>query len=364
MPGDPTAGALGRATRPSGRAFANLPQARAWVAAESEGAIELAARLAGEALGATSASTSTTAADAAGSARLATAVDLLIALSAFSQDAHYGQLSLAARALADAAALTGDQGARGRAAFLCGTVALGATRLGEARTETRRAVAACRAAGDTVILRQALNDLGLIEHSQRHYQEAIACYDEAIALARELGDRSGELMTRVNAAMSRLRSGRAQEAADACEAALPELRELRDSPGTAYGLYVLGLALYDLGRYEEAALRYTECLTIATDTGIRAREAHARYRLADTLRAMGRPRQALREARTALEICQELGAERDQGLALVVIGRALAQLGDLAAARERLTRARELFERLALPNAEDVTVLLAELDEA
>ncbi|MCX4745279.1 tetratricopeptide repeat protein [Kitasatospora sp. NBC_01287] len=369
VPGDPTTGALGRPDRAGavGLVFPSLARARDWVAAESAGAIELAARVAAEADGRASDRADGRASDRAdgrASDRLAAAIDLLIALSAFSQDAQYGRLSSTTRALAAAAAPTGDRGAQGRAAFLRGTVALGATRLGEAETQARLAIEACRAAGDTVILRQALNDLGLIAHSRRRYEEATACYDEAIALARELGDRSGELMTRVNAAMSRLRSGRAQEAAEACEAALPELRALRDGAGTAYALYVLGLALFDLGRYEEAALRFTECLTIATDTGLRAREAHARYRLADTLRAMGRPRQALREAGTALEICQELGAERDQGLALVVIGRALAQLGELDTARERLGEARELFERLALPNAADVTELLVELNDA
>ncbi|MGF1427691.1 tetratricopeptide repeat protein, partial [Kitasatospora sp. LaBMicrA B282] len=331
--------------------FRTLPQARAWVAAESAGAIALAARLADQA------------ADRPDRPdRAAAAIDLLIALSAFSQDAHYGPLADAARALAATAALGGDQRTRGRARFLCGTIALAATRIGEAELQTRLAVEACRAAGDTVILRQALNDLGLIAHNQREYQEAVRCYREAIALARELGDRSGELMTRVNAAMSLLRSGQRQQAVEACEAALPELRALRDSACTAYGLYVLGLALHELGRYEEAALRYTECLTIATDAGIRAREGHARYRLADALRAMGRPQQALREARQALAICEELGAERDQGLALVVIGRALAEVGEPAAAREQLTRAHGLFERLALPNAADVAVLLADLD--
>jgi len=64
-----------------------------------------------------------------------------------------------------------------------------------------------------------------------------------------------------------------------------------------------------------------------------------------------------------VEMGRELGAERDQGLALVVIGRALAQLGERDTARERLGEARELFERLALPNAADVTDLLAELNE-
>ncbi|MFJ5921004.1 AfsR/SARP family transcriptional regulator [Kitasatospora sp. NPDC092948] len=353
VPGDPTAGALGRPAGPgpAGPEFGSLRAARSWVTAELPGAIALAGRLAG-------------AEPACAPADLSTAIDLLIALSPFSPDCHHGQLAATAGALVRASVRGGDRRAEGRARFLNGTVALGTTRLTEARTEARLAVAACREVGDTVILRQALNDLGLIAHTLRRFDEAIDCYDEAIDLARRLGHRSGELATTVNAAMSRLRGGRPAEAALACEEVLAEVRALRDTAGTAYALYVLGLALHDLGRFEEAAVRFTECLTLASDAGLRARQAHAGYRLADSLRAQGHPQQAVHRAEEALVICEELGAERDRALALVVLGRALADLGHTEPARRRLRQAHALFERLALPNAADTEALLDQLAPA
>ncbi|WP_371501635.1 tetratricopeptide repeat protein [Kitasatospora sp. NBC_00374] len=349
VPGDPTAGALGPLRAP-GPAFADLAAARAWAHTESEGALALAAQTAADRDG-----------DGVDGDALRTAIDLLIALSPFHQDTRYGQLAPTGRLLAEAAGLRGDRQAEGRARFLCGTIALKDTRLAEAEHEARLAVLACREAGDTAVLRQALNDLGLVAQFLRRYDEAIRSFDEAIGLARDLGHRSGEIATTVNAALARVRSGRAAEAVPACEGVLPGLRQLGDQPGTCYALYVLGLALHATGRYQEAVLRYGECLDIATAAGIRQRVAHARYRMADTLRVLGRHREAQTQAEAALRLCEDLGSDRDQGHALVVLGRTLAERGRAEEARASLLRASALFARLGLPDVADVEALLGDL---
>ncbi|WP_224282019.1 tetratricopeptide repeat protein, partial [Streptomyces sp. LS1784] len=263
-----------------------------------------------------------------------------------------------AQALAAAAARRADHRAAGRAHFLRGNVALAATRLEEAEAASRLAVAASRSAGDTVILRQALNDLGLVCQFLSRYDEAVEHYDEALSLARELGHRSGALVTTVNAALARVRSGRAAEAVPICHEVLAELRTRHDDPGRAYTLYVLGLALHGLERHEEAVTWFGECLAVASAAGLRARAAHARYRMADSLRSLGRTDEALEHAGQALELCEELGAERDQGHALVVLGRTLADLGREAEAYGRLREAHRIFLRLGLPEAREVARLL------
>ncbi|MFD6185082.1 BTAD domain-containing putative transcriptional regulator [Streptomyces goshikiensis] len=350
VPGDPVAGALGP-LRAEPLSFAGLEPARTWALTESETALALAAQIAGCARPD----------HPARPGRLRAAIDLLIALSPFHEDTRYGQLAPTGLLLAEAAARHGDRKAEGRARFLCGTIALKDTRLAEAETEARLAVLACREAGDTVVLRQALNDLGLVAQFLRRFDEAIACFDEAIALARELDHRSGEYATTVNAALARVRSGRAHEAVPACEAVLPGLREMDDRHGICYALYVLGLALHATGRYEEAIARYGECLAVAGPAGIRQRVAHARYRMADTLRAVGRHAEAQEQAEAALSLCRDLGSDRDSGHALVVLGRTLAERGRAEEARSRLLSASALFAKLGLPDVADVEELLAGL---
>ncbi|MFE6750922.1 BTAD domain-containing putative transcriptional regulator [Kitasatospora purpeofusca] len=346
VPGDPAAGALGPAHSP-GVPLSGRDAAREWAAVERAGAVALAAQVAAD--------------PAAGlGAALRAATDLLIALTPFVLTPPSRQLAATADALAEAAARHGDVRAEGRAHFLRGNVALAATRLDAAEAASRRAVEAARAAGDSVILRQALNDLGLICQFLSRYDEAVDHYDEALLLANRLGHRSGALVTTVNAALARVRSGRADEAVTICHEALAELRTRQDDPGRAYTLYVLGLAHHALGRHEEAVTWFGECLAVSVAAGLRDRAAHARYRLADSLRELGRADEALDHAEQALRLCEELGAERDQAQALVVLGCALADLGRGSEAGARLREAHAIFRRLGLPEAAEVAGLLAE----
>ncbi|MDH6708750.1 DNA-binding SARP family transcriptional activator [Kitasatospora sp. MAA19] len=357
VPGDPAAGTLGPA-RGAGVGLDGPDGARAWAEAEGSGAIALAAQVAGWTVADDTASAPPAPADGAAPDPLRAAIDLLIALTPFVLAPPSRQLATTAEALAAAAVHRADHRAAGRAHFLCGNVALAATRLEEAEASSRLAVAASRSAGDTVILRQALNDLGLVCQFLSRYDEAVEHYDEALLLARELGHRSGALVTTVNAALARVRSGRAAEAVPICHEVLAELRTRHDDPGRAYTLYVLGLALHGLGRHEEAVTWFGECLAVASAAGLAARAAHARYRMADSLRSLGRTDEALEHAGQALVLCEELGAERDQGQALVVLGRTLADLGREAEAWDRLREAHRIFVRLGLPEAGEVAGLL------
>jgi tetratricopeptide (TPR) repeat protein len=355
VPGDPVSGTLGPARSP-GLVFADLAAAKLWVAAEFDGIVAAAE----QAIARDGAS----AGPGGATELLRAAVDLLIAVSPFGRDVRYGSLARAALAAAASAERSGDRWALGRARFLSGNAALQATRLTEAETQSRLAVAASREAGDEVILRQALNDLGLVAQFLSRHDEAVACYDEAILLARRLDHRSGEVATILNAALARVRSGRAAGAVSACEGVLATLSrgDGCDGPGggtaRSYALYVLGLALHQVGRFEEAIARYGECVALCRAVGLREREAHACHRLADSLRMVGRLEEAAESAESALLLCRETRSERDEGHALVALGRALTELGRGAEARDRFEQALAVYDRLGLPEALEVTALL------
>ncbi|MFD8595144.1 BTAD domain-containing putative transcriptional regulator [Kitasatospora sp. NPDC059646] len=279
---------------------------------------------------------------------LRAAADLLIALSPFGPGERAGRPGPAERALV-AAAVSGDRRAEGGARFLQRGSRLAAARLDDARAEALAAEAASRAAGDTVRLRQVLDELGLIAQILHRNAEAIGRFEESVALARESGHRSGAAAATVSAALSRVRRGQAAEAATVCEQLLPEVRSLGDTAGTAYTLYVLGLALHGLGCYPQAAERLRECRALAAAAGRRERQALAGFRLADTLCALGRPEQALVEAEFALALTIRTGARRDRGYALQALGRVLADLRRPAGFRDRLHETHRIFERLGLP---------------
>ncbi|MEW1656669.1 MULTISPECIES: BTAD domain-containing putative transcriptional regulator [unclassified Streptomyces] len=337
VPGDPVGAILGG--RPaSGPRFAALAEARAWVAEEFDCAANAAALAAQSPAGSEP-------------RILRTASDLLVALSPFGREIPYLQLAVAARKVADTAAARGDDQAEARARFVCGNAALQYTQLAEAELHTRLATEACRRAGDEIILRQILNDRGLIAQWQWRFTDAVDFYDRAIELARRLGHRSGELATELNAAQARLRSGRATEAVGVCEAALDRLRAQQDPHGTSYAWYVHGMALHELGRHADAVASYTACLGVCAAARLRGREAQARFRLSESLRDLGRYDEALAEAKRALALSEELGAQRERGHCLLALARALAATGDGATASARARQAHEVFTALGLPDA-------------
>ncbi|MFF7636794.1 BTAD domain-containing putative transcriptional regulator [Kitasatospora sp. NPDC008050] len=347
VPGDLVADSLGPLRSP-GLRFRDVHEARSWTIDEIGRIMAVALDTVGRP------------SDPEGR-RLRTAVDLLIAVSPFCTDVRFEGLAQVALALAREAELRGDQRAYGRAQLLCSIIALQADRAADTEEHARLAIRASQSTDDKVILRQALNNLGVAVMFLRRFDEAVVCFDEAIVLARALGHRSGQAATMINAALARVRSGHAAEAIPTCETVLVLLRSLGDLPGIAYSLYVLALALHEQGRYEDAVARYTECLAVCRSAGIRGREVHALYRLAETLRRTGQYEDAVRYATEAVTRCEEIGAVRDQAYALVALGQAQADLGSTDTARVQLTRAQQLFARLGLPDAQDVGQLLDRL---
>ncbi|MFD7584507.1 BTAD domain-containing putative transcriptional regulator [Kitasatospora sp. NPDC059811] len=338
--------------------FADLADARRWARTETPGAVALAAAVATDTLrvlpdGQPSAMTD-----------LRAAVNLLIALSPLGLGAVGGRAEDATRTLIAAAVAAGDRCAEGRSRFLLGTVLLARARLGEAGAQARQAAEACREAEDPAVLRQALNDLGLIAQAEGRHEEAIAAFDEAVVLARQLGHRSGEVASTANAALSRIRTGHAATAVQTCQRILAEPGGTADVAMTAYVHYVLGLAYQELGRLDDAAAQLQSCICCAGVTGDLNRESAARSRLADVLRLLGRLDEAVQQAERALDLAEEGGRQRERALAHLVLAHAMTARGDHHAARHQEAKARLLLSRLSAPEAADVTSMLAALATA
>ncbi|WP_405532482.1 NB-ARC domain-containing protein [Streptomyces avidinii] len=240
VPGDPIGDALGPASAP-GPEFADHPGAHHWAVRETDNAVALAAQVARTALAAEAVEPDHPRAACARRSQddLRAAVDLLIALSPFGPDPRDPRPAATLQGLLDAAMRVGDRWAEGRCHFLRGSAALAASRLTDAALHTRRAVEVCREAGDTVILRQALNDLGLLTQYLGSPTEAAGHFDEAIALARQLGHRPAEAATAINAALAQVRAGRAAEVFAVCGDLSARSHDEPDDAGTAYALQVL-----------------------------------------------------------------------------------------------------------------------------
>lgn len=273
--------------------------------------------------------------------------DILVALSFFKGELPLESWRGIIGPLIKSAVRCGDLCAESRAHLVNGIMALDVTQLEKAEKEFQLTVEQCREIDDAVILRQALNYLGLVEQLQDRFTEAMAHYEKSIALARQLGHTSGEVAATINTALLMVRSGQPQKSEQICMELLERFVNL-DDEGLSYTHYVLGLTQHALGRYDEAVTWYEQCLARCVSAGIRSRESFVRFRLADSLCALSEPVRAMSEASKAAEMCKESGDERNLAFALLALSTAERDVGELASARSHATRAYAILSRLGI----------------
>ncbi|QER90449.1 AfsR/SARP family transcriptional regulator [Streptomyces tendae] len=354
--GDPVQDTLARSSKPGIR-FTTVAEARAWAMAEAETVLSLAAQVArGVRTGSLSGGE-----DDFPDSLLRSAIDMLIAFSAFQADVGVAAWAEVTELLTATAERCSDNQAEGRARFLEGTIALAMGRFARAREQATTAIRLCRASGDLVILQQVLNDLGLETHMRGDLENALHHYQEAIVLSRRMGHRAGEITTRLNSALLYVNKGVLGEALCICEEVLSKGADLSHS-AEAYAYYILGLARYAGGDFREAAEWQEKALALCLAARLPVREAQVRFRLADALRELGELDRAVEEAERSVVLCEQAGNLRHHHLALLVLGHVHVALGHLDEARTHLVRAHESLAALGVPEAERAAALLTRLE--
>jgi tetratricopeptide (TPR) repeat protein len=164
-------------------------------------------------------------------------------------------------------------------------------------------------------------------------RQAIASYEQALALARETGDRQSEGRWLGNLGNAYFTLGEVRQALAYHEQALAIAREIGDRRGEGAWLGNLGLAYADLGEVRQAIASYEQALAIAHEIGDRQREGLCLGNLGAAYVALGEVRQALASYEQALALAREIGAKEVQSEALLGLSTAHYHLGNLADAR-------------------------------
>lgn len=121
--------------------------------------------------------------------------------------------------------------------------------------------------------------LGLANAALGDAQEAIECHQQALTIAREMGDRRGEGAHLVNLGLAYRALGKPAQAIAHYEHALLILREIGDRRAEGADLGNLGLAYSDMGHTREAIRYYEEALAIHREIGDRGGEANQSWNL-------------------------------------------------------------------------------------
>jgi tetratricopeptide (TPR) repeat protein len=216
----------------------------------------------------------------------------------------------------------------------------------EAGAAWSRGLGLARESGDRAGELNALEGLARCARRQEDGPaRALAHYREAAALARDLGDGPAEGRLRNTIGILEWERGAYDSALGEYQRALALYEALGDRPSRGLMLNSVGVTLKALGRREEARTCLEQAIAFHREAEQPLLEAHALAALGDLHRESAELSAAERDYRRSLQLRRALGDRRGEGWML-------AQLAQLELAQGRADRARDLAGEAAAIAAE------------
>ncbi|MFC8425829.1 BTAD domain-containing putative transcriptional regulator [Streptomyces sp. NPDC057236] len=295
---------------------------------------------------------------AAGSARLRRAVDLLLAakdLTESGADSH--QYEMTARAMCDATRSAADALAEGRARTALSDVLLVSGRVQQAEEQARIAMGLASSVRDATAVSWVANSLGLLCLHQGRFADGKPFFEQAIEGFRAADNRPCEATSLGNLSRAHLGMDNVATAVEIAERGLAVHTEIGRTVRLANGHFALGVALTRADRHAEALSQFSDALRIFSDHRQRLWEGATNFRIAEVHLAAHRPAPAAQHAEQALALgC--IGGDRMRGNVLTLLGRALSMLGQADRATACWREALSLYEQNGAAEAAEVRALL------
>jgi tetratricopeptide (TPR) repeat protein len=197
-----------------------------------------------------------------------------------------------------------------------------------------QALTIAREVGDRRGEGEALGSLGIALRGSEQAERVIELHEEAIASAREIGDRRIEGIWLGHLGIDHRNLGQVERAIELYEEALAIAREIGDRRNEGVSLGSLGIAYHSLGQIERAINLHEKALAVAQEIGDRRAEQARLGSLGYSYLALGRDERAIGYYEQALAIVRGIGDRRNAGVWLGNLGRAFCALGEVKRAVE------------------------------
>ncbi len=191
--------------------------------------------------------------------------------------------------------------------------------------------------------------------------EALARLEQALALCRLAGDLRCEVTVHGNMAIACKELKRYDEAIghfERCDRIDPDC----DPLVLGRALMNLGMLYVEVGRVAEGAAQMERALEMVNQRGDHSSDSLARSLLSDAYRQLGRSDDAIRFARSALDISRQVRDQYQEAAAWSALGKALTDSGDTGQAHSCLTRALALATDLGIAESEQIAAGIAALE--
>jgi tetratricopeptide (TPR) repeat protein len=184
-----------------------------------------------------------------------------------------------------------------------------------------------------------LGNLALSYQHLGEYRQAVDLLAQALAIARNTGDRDGEGVRLTNMGICHYHLGEYRQAIGLYTEALAIFRETGYRDGEGNTLSNLGLCYQDLGEYRQAIGLYTEALAIYRETGYREGQSNTLSNLGRCYQDLGEYRQAIDLYTEALATDRLIGFRYGEAAVLGYLGRSQLAAGDVGHAVTLLDQA-------------------------
>ena len=196
-----------------------------------------------------------------------------------------------------------------------------------------------------------LNNLGLAYAAVGELPQAIECYEQDLAITREIGNRRGEGVVLGNLGGAYFALGELDRAIEFYQQRLAKAREIGDRRGEGSALGNLGVIYKARGDIHQAIDFYNQDLVIAREIGDRDGEGAVLGNLGVAHRKLSEPLRGIEFHLQRLAIARELGDQRGEGIALFNMSLAFHDLHDRIRAVANAEAALRVFQAIDDPNA-------------
>ena len=221
------------------------------------------------------------------------------------------------------------------------------------RETFERSLVLAREIGDRRTERRTLNSLGVMEENDGRYEEARAYFEQSLALGRAIGDRTGVGTVLGNLGVTAMDTGDLAGARANFEEALAIARETGDTVGADIWLLNLAFVAATEGDPATALAYYDEARRGFEAAGDRSSLGYVLNGVGRVLIETGRAAEALTTLGEAVALRAELAQRHLLAESRLLLAEALADCGDLPAARELLELALPTLETTGLETTED-----------
>jgi DNA-binding SARP family transcriptional activator/uncharacterized protein HemY len=254
---------------------------------------------------------------------------------------------------------TGDKAGQALALADLGVLGSMSGRFQEAERRLRAALDLSREAGDTSAQPRALTELAELQRLTGDYESATRNAEAAVAISRQLGNRLTEANALLRLGRTLCMTGDYENAARHQEAALEIHRELGARLGQANALTLLAEVRSLSGDHDGAARDLEQAIATYRDLDNHGNLANALNQYAAVIRSAGDLGHAISLYQEALKLAREVQQPDEEAIALEGIGETYLRERELRDGVAYLRQAREIYQRLGMPAAGQITARLA-----